>query len=158
LRELEPLIEEHAQVRKALDALKGAGTSAQRVATTAPKRLRSAKTGTATRGPGRPRGTGRRAQEALKLVHKHPGITIAEMAKRMKRDAHADPDYRRRRHRPVAAGELEPRAALGVVAALMLAQVTGGSFATSVLATGRGTSQVLGRTHADRRNTHGDAV
>jgi transcription initiation factor IIE alpha subunit len=84
LRELEPLIEEHAQVRKALDALKGAGTRAQRVVATAPKRPRSAKTGTATRGPGRPRGTGGRAQEALKLVHKHPGITIAEMAKRMK--------------------------------------------------------------------------
>lgn len=84
LRELEPLIEEHAQVRKALDALKGAGTRAQRVVTTAPKRPRSATTSTATRGPGRPRGTGGRAQEALKLVHKHPGITIAEMAKRMK--------------------------------------------------------------------------
>jgi predicted Rossmann fold nucleotide-binding protein DprA/Smf involved in DNA uptake len=84
LRELEPLIEEHEQVRKALDALKGAGTSAQRAVTTAPKRPRSTKTGTATRGPGRPRGTGGRAQEALKLVHKHPGITIAEMAKRMK--------------------------------------------------------------------------
>jgi hypothetical protein len=77
MRELEPLIEEHAQVRRALDALEGAGTRAQRVVTTAPKRRRSAKTGTATRGPkqtatttrgpGRPRGTGGRAQEALKL-------------------------------------------------------------------------------------------
>jgi ribosomal protein S25 len=84
LRELEPLIREHAQVREALDALKGAGTRAQRAATTAAKRPRSAKTGTATRGPGRPRGTGGRAQEALKLVHKHPGITLADMAKRMK--------------------------------------------------------------------------
>jgi predicted Rossmann fold nucleotide-binding protein DprA/Smf involved in DNA uptake len=84
LRELEPLIKEHAQVREALDALKGAGTRAQRAATNAPKRLRSATTSTATRGPGRPRGTGGRAQEALKLVHKHPGITLAEMAKRMK--------------------------------------------------------------------------
>jgi hypothetical protein len=74
------------------------------------------------------------------------------------RDAHADPDHLRRRHRPVAASELEPRATLGAVAALMLAQVTDRSFATSVLATGRGTSQVVGRTHADRRNTHGDAV
>ena len=85
LRELEPLIKEHAQVREALDALKGAGTRAQRAAATnAPKRPGSAKTSTATRGPGRPRGTGGRAQEALKLVHKHPGITLGEMAKRMK--------------------------------------------------------------------------
>jgi hypothetical protein len=84
LRELEPLIEEHAHVREALDALKGAGARVGRAATTAPRRARSGKTSTATRGPGRPRGTGGRAQEALKLVHKHPGITIGEMAKRMK--------------------------------------------------------------------------
>jgi predicted ArsR family transcriptional regulator len=81
LHELEPLIEEHAQVRKALDALKGAGTRAQRAATTpAPK----ASTATSTSGRGRPRGSGRRAEEALKLVHRHPGITLQEMAKRMK--------------------------------------------------------------------------
>ena len=84
LRELEPLIEEHTQVRKALDALKGAGTRTRQAATTAAKRTRAAGTSTATRGPGRPRGTGGRAQEALKLVHRHPGITIGEMAKRMK--------------------------------------------------------------------------
>ena len=80
LRELEPLIEEHAHVREALDALKSAGTRAERAVTTAAKRTRAATTG----GRGRPRGTGGRAQEALKLVHKHPGITIGEMAKRMK--------------------------------------------------------------------------
>ena len=84
LRELEPLIKEHAQVREALDVLKGAGTRARRAAASAPKRSQSTKTSTATRGPGRPRGTGGRAQEALKLVHKHPGIAIGEMAKRMK--------------------------------------------------------------------------
>jgi predicted Rossmann fold nucleotide-binding protein DprA/Smf involved in DNA uptake len=89
LRELEPLIKEHTQIRDALDALKGSGTRAQRAATNAPKRPRSAKTSTATRGPGRPRGTGGRAQEALKLVQKQPGITIAELAKRMK----IQPDY-----------------------------------------------------------------
>jgi len=84
LRELDPLIKEHAQVRDALDALKGVGTRVGRAATTAPRRARSATARAATRGPGRPRGTGGRAQEALKLVHKHPGITLAEMAKRMK--------------------------------------------------------------------------
>ena len=84
LRELEPMIEEHAHVREALDALKSAGTRAERAVKSAAKSPRSTKTSTATRGPGRPRGTGGRAQEALKLVHKHPGITIGEMAKRMK--------------------------------------------------------------------------
>ena len=84
LHELEPLIEEHAQVRKALDALKSAGAHAEQKVKSAVKRTRSAKTGTATRRRGRPPGTGGRAQEALKLVHEHPGITLAEMAKRMK--------------------------------------------------------------------------
>jgi hypothetical protein len=86
LRELEPLIKEHAQVREALDALKGAGVRVQRVqpAPSTVRRPRSANASTATRGPGRPRATTARAQEALKLVHRHPGITIGEMAKRMK--------------------------------------------------------------------------
>ena len=80
LRELE---QEHARVREALDALKGAGTRVHRVTASAPKRARSARVRAATRRPERPRGSGGRAQEALKLVHKQPGITIAEMAKRM---------------------------------------------------------------------------
>jgi predicted HTH transcriptional regulator len=84
LRELEPVIREHSQLREGLDALKTAGTRVERTVTTAAKRSRAATTGIAARGPGRPRGTGGRAQEALKLVHKHPGITIGEMAKRMK--------------------------------------------------------------------------
>jgi hypothetical protein len=84
LRELEPLINEHAQVRGALDALKGAGTRAERAVKSTAKSPRSATARTATRGPGRPRGTGGRAQDALKLVHLHPGITIGELAKRMK--------------------------------------------------------------------------
>ena len=83
LRELEPLIEEHAHVRQALEALKGAGTRAQRVATTAASGPRAAQNvgTTAASRRGRPRGTGRRAEEALKLVHRHPGITLQDMAK-----------------------------------------------------------------------------
>jgi ribosomal protein S25 len=87
LRELEPLITEHAQVRKALDALDGVGKRAQGTARSAVKRARAAKASTpatASRGRGRPRGTGGRAQEVLAHVHKQPGITIAELAKRMK--------------------------------------------------------------------------
>ena len=84
LRELEPLIKEHAQVRDALDALKGMGKRAPGTAAAAAKRSRPAKAASAARGPGRPRGTGGRAQEVLALVHEHPGITLAELAKRMK--------------------------------------------------------------------------
>jgi ribosomal protein S25 len=86
LRELEPLVEEHAHVRKALDALNGAGTRAERAVNSAVKAARSTKASTtaSTKGRGRPRGTGRRAEEALKLVHRHPGITLQEIAKRMK--------------------------------------------------------------------------
>ena len=84
LRELEPLINEHAQVRKALDALEDVGKRAYGAAGTAAKRSRTAKASTTARGPGRPRGTGGRAQEVLAHVHKQPGITIAELAKRMK--------------------------------------------------------------------------
>ena len=85
LHELEPLIEEHAHVRKALDALNGAGTRAERAVKSAVRRPRSTTTtGTATRRRGRPRGSGGRAQQALTLVHAHPGITLQEMAKRMK--------------------------------------------------------------------------
>jgi ribosomal protein S25 len=84
LRELEPLVEEHAHVREALDALKGVGARVERAATTTAKRARSAGASATAKRPGRPRGTGGRAQEALKLVHRHPGITIGELAKRMK--------------------------------------------------------------------------
>jgi ribosomal protein S25 len=86
LRELEPLIEEHAHVRKALDALNGAGARAEQAVKSVTRRPRATKasTTTSTRGRGRPRGTGRRAEQALKLVHTHPGITLQEMAKRMK--------------------------------------------------------------------------
>jgi hypothetical protein len=84
LRELEPFIKEHAQVREALDALHGVGKRAQGAAASAAQRGRTARASTASRGPGRPRGTGGRAQEVLKLVHQQPGITLAELAKRMK--------------------------------------------------------------------------
>jgi predicted Rossmann fold nucleotide-binding protein DprA/Smf involved in DNA uptake len=84
LHELEPLIEEHAHVRKALDALNGAGARTEATVKRAVKRTRTVATSRAARGRGRPSGTGVRAQEAVKLVHTHPGITIQELAKRMK--------------------------------------------------------------------------
>jgi ribosomal protein S25 len=84
LRELEPLITEHAHLRKALDALEGAGKRVAGTAGSVAKRSRAVKASGAVRGRGRPRGTGSRAQEVLAHVHKQPGVTIAELAKRMK--------------------------------------------------------------------------
>jgi ribosomal protein S25 len=84
LRELEPLITEHAQVRKALDALEGAGKRAAATAGSAAKRSHAVKADGAVSGRGRPRGTGSRAQDVLAHVHKQPGVTVAELAKRMK--------------------------------------------------------------------------
>ena len=83
------MITEHAQVRKALNALEGVGRRAPEAAGSAAKRSRTAKASETARGPGRPRCTGGRAQEVLKHVHAHPGTTIAEMAKRMK----IEPNY-----------------------------------------------------------------
>jgi len=84
LRELEPLISEHAQVRKALDALEGVGKRAQRTTASVAERPAKAKAGSAARRRGRPRGSGGRAHEVLAHVHRHPGITVAELSKRMK--------------------------------------------------------------------------
>jgi len=83
LRELEPAIEEHAQLAKALEALKDTGQHVEQAIRGSAKPSQPVPTSAAKRR-GRPRGTGGRAQEALKLVHEHPGITIAEMAERMK--------------------------------------------------------------------------
>jgi len=84
LKELEPHVEEHAHVKAALDALRGAGTRTRRTVTTASKRAQASKDSAGATGRGRPRGSGARAQEALKHVHGNPGITIAELAKKMK--------------------------------------------------------------------------
>jgi hypothetical protein len=84
LRELEPMIQEHAHVRQALDALKGAGTHVHRASRNGAKAPVAAKSTTTPTRRGRPQGSGARAQEALKLVQKHPGITIGELAKKMK--------------------------------------------------------------------------
>jgi len=52
LRELEPLIKEHAQVREALDAIKDVGKRAEGIAASAAKRARTPRASTAVRRPG----------------------------------------------------------------------------------------------------------
>ena len=84
LRELEPLIQEYAQVRQTLDALRGAGSRVHGPARSGAKARAAAKTATAPARQGRPAGSGARAQEALRHVHESPGVTIAQMAKKMK--------------------------------------------------------------------------
>jgi hypothetical protein len=88
LKELRPLVDEYKRLEAAERALSGVNGSVA-PATAAPRRTRRTAGATAkTRGAGagrrgRPRGSGTRAQEALKLVTDRPGITIPEMADAM---------------------------------------------------------------------------
>lgn len=88
-RELEPLVEEYRQLEEAAAALQGvdgnggARSSGRRASSSRSTARRSGgSTGTGRRG--RPRGSGKRAQQALDLVGGQPGITIPELAKAMK--------------------------------------------------------------------------
>lgn len=105
-RELEPLVEEYRQLEEAAAALQGvdgnaggatpsrasgARTGAGRAsasrrggATTRTSGRRRAAGSSGTGRRGRPRGSGKRAQQALDLVAGQPGITIPELAKAMK--------------------------------------------------------------------------
>jgi hypothetical protein len=82
LHELGPMVDEHAHIRAALDALKDTGARPRRAATAPARRSRASSNGAGTRG--RPRGSGARTLEALRHVEKQPGITIGELAKKMK--------------------------------------------------------------------------
>ena len=85
LRELRPLVEEFHRLEKAAAALDGVGTQGQsprkRAASSSNGRRRSGRSGTGRRG--RPRGSGKRALQAQKLVSAKPGITIPELAESM---------------------------------------------------------------------------
>jgi hypothetical protein len=97
-RELAPLVEEYRQLEEAAAALQGvdgsgsasraSSSGAGRSATAAPsrpaRRRRRASSSAGTGRRGRPRGSGKRAQQALDLVAGQPGITIPELAKAMK--------------------------------------------------------------------------
>ena len=91
LKELRPLVDEYHRLEAAVQALEGvnangasapASTSARRA-----KRGRPAGKSTTTKGTGkrgRPKGSGTRSKQALELVRKSPGITIPELADKMK--------------------------------------------------------------------------
>jgi hypothetical protein len=78
LRELRPLVEEYRSLEQAAAALDGVSATPRRST-----RTRAPARGTAKRRRGRPRGSGTRGKQALKLVKAKPGITIAELAKEM---------------------------------------------------------------------------
>jgi hypothetical protein len=84
LKELRPLVDEFHRLEAAEQALSGVGGGG---AGSAPTRARSGRrraAPTASRGRrGRPRGSGTRAQQALKLVTERPGISIPELAQAM---------------------------------------------------------------------------
>jgi CRP-like cAMP-binding protein len=89
LKELKPLVEEFHKLEAAEQALAGVGA-----APAAPRTRTAATNGSRTRRAassngngagrrGRPKGSGKRAQQALELVRAKPGITIPEMAESM---------------------------------------------------------------------------
>lgn len=77
LKELRPLVEEHARLERAAAALQGVSSGGGRRGS---QRRGGRRTG---RRRGRPRGSGTRAIQAHELVKANPGITISELAKRM---------------------------------------------------------------------------
>jgi hypothetical protein len=87
-RELEPLVEEYRQLEEAAAALAGvdsrSGGSSRGGTRRKPRRSGATRRPAAGSRRGRPRGSGKRAQQALKLVEGQPGITIPELAKTMK--------------------------------------------------------------------------
>jgi hypothetical protein len=84
-RELAPLVEEYRQLEEAAAALQGVDGNSRTATTTArPTRRRAASKPSGTGRRGRPRGSGKRAQQALDLVAGQPGISIPELAKAMK--------------------------------------------------------------------------
>jgi hypothetical protein len=84
LKELRPLVDEFHRLEAAERALSGVGaTTANGSGATATRRTRRSSGGGGGGRRGRPRGSGTRAQEALKLVTERPGITIPEMAEAM---------------------------------------------------------------------------
>jgi len=89
LKELKPLVDEYGRLQAAAEALHGVGGApapaaprARRTTKAATRGRRKTTSGRA-RAAGRPKGSGKRAAEANKLVAGQPGITIPELAAKM---------------------------------------------------------------------------
>jgi len=87
LKELKPLVEEYQRLEAAVAALDGVTPTTSSVATPTRRAPRVSSTngrrGKGTGRRGRPKGSGTRGAEALKLVRDKPGITIPEIAEQM---------------------------------------------------------------------------
>ncbi len=97
LKELRPLVDEYNQLESAAAALATVGggngatkapataraTTAAATTTTATKPAARKRTRTPARRPGRRRGSGTRAVQALTLVQANPGIAIPDLADKM---------------------------------------------------------------------------
>lgn len=84
--ELRPMVDEYHRLEAAHRALEGVNNGGGGGSSTRTASQRSSGGGGgggATRGRGRPRGSGTRANEALAIVREQPGITIPEMAQKM---------------------------------------------------------------------------
>jgi len=82
LKELRPLVEEYHRLEAAVAAL--AGVNSQPATTggaSASRAKRGPRPGQAR--PGRPKGSGPRAQQTLELIRSQPGVSIAELATTM---------------------------------------------------------------------------
>jgi hypothetical protein len=86
MKELQPAVQEYERLQQAAAALAGVGGNGRA------RQARGPRGATRRRGRGRPRGTGKRAQQALELVRARPGITIRELAEAM--GIHANYLYR----------------------------------------------------------------
>src|SRR3954471_7832459 len=92
LKELRPLVDEYHRLEAAVQALEGVNANGNGAAAAVPvrrRRGRPAGSSTATKSSGagkrgRPKGSGTRAKQALEIVRKSPGITIPELADKMK--------------------------------------------------------------------------
>ena len=89
LKELRPLVAEYERLEAAAAALDGLAAPteaarAPRARRSVPRRASSASPPAPTGRPrGRPKGSGTRGKEALRLVRANPGITIPELAAKM---------------------------------------------------------------------------
>jgi len=92
LTELRPMVDEYDRLTKAVEALSSVGVGSSRRAakparvTAKPARAtaKPKKRGSAANGRrGRPKGSGKRDKQALKLVTNNPGVTIPEIAKKI---------------------------------------------------------------------------